>query len=150
MKVTSLKSQNQRPMENILFFFFLGPHLCHMEFPWLGVESELQLPAYTTATATWDPSHVCDLHQSSWHGNAGSLLSKARDQTHVLMDASRVHYHWAAMGTPSTLFLKPKFRPEIKGACCKPKKYLQSYSGYLYFRAYKSFAFYNQFIVKYK
>ena len=29
-----------------------------MEVLRLGVESELQLPAYTTATATPDPSHV--------------------------------------------------------------------------------------------
>ena len=26
-----------------------------------GVKSELQLPAYATATATWDLSHICDL-----------------------------------------------------------------------------------------
>ena len=32
------------------FFVFLGPHLRHMEVPRLGVESELQSPAYTTAT----------------------------------------------------------------------------------------------------
>ena len=32
-----------------------------MEVPRLGTELELQLPAYTTATATPDPSHVCDL-----------------------------------------------------------------------------------------
>ena len=31
-----------------------------MEVPRLGVELELQLPAYTTATATWDPSRTCD------------------------------------------------------------------------------------------
>uniref|UniRef100_A0A8D1M8R1 Cystathionine beta-synthase n=1 Tax=Sus scrofa TaxID=9823 RepID=A0A8D1M8R1_PIG len=36
-----------------------------MEVPRVGVESELQLPAYTTATATSDPSRVCDLHHSS-------------------------------------------------------------------------------------
>ena len=29
-------------------FFFLGPHLWHIEVPRLGVESELQLLAYTT------------------------------------------------------------------------------------------------------
>ena len=36
-----------------LFFFFisLGQHLWHMEVPRLGVESELQLLAYATATA---------------------------------------------------------------------------------------------------
>ena len=67
------------------FFRFLGPHLRHMEFPKLEVESELQLPAYTTATVTQDPSHICDLHHSSrqrWI----SPLSKARDQTCILMD----------------------------------------------------------------
>ena len=48
-----------------LFFWFLGPHLRHMEVPSLGVESELQPPAYTTATARWDLSLICDLHHSS-------------------------------------------------------------------------------------
>ena len=49
----------------ILLFkkFFLGPLLWHMEVPRLRAESELQLLAYTTATATWDLSHVCDLCQ---------------------------------------------------------------------------------------
>ena len=47
------------------FFFFLWPHLQHSEVPRLGVESELQLLAYTTATGTWDRSHICDLHHSS-------------------------------------------------------------------------------------
>ena len=37
------------------FFFFLGLHLQHMEVPRLGVKLELQLPAYTTATAMQDP-----------------------------------------------------------------------------------------------
>ena len=32
-----------------------------MEVPGLGVGSELQLPAYTTATATPDLSCICDL-----------------------------------------------------------------------------------------
>ena len=47
-------------------FFFLWLHLRHMEVPKLGVESELQLLACTTATATRDPSLLCDLHLSSW------------------------------------------------------------------------------------
>ena len=37
-----------------------------MKVPRPGVQSELQLPAYTTATATEDPSRVCDLHHSAW------------------------------------------------------------------------------------
>ena len=36
-----------------------------MEFPRLGIELELQLPAYTTATAMQDLSHVYDLYHSS-------------------------------------------------------------------------------------
>ena len=35
------------------FFFFLGPHPQHMEFPRLGVESDLQLPAYATSHSNW-------------------------------------------------------------------------------------------------
>ena len=68
--------QPENPLYFILFFFiFLGPHLQHVEVPRLGVESELQLLAYTTATVMPDPpdpSCVCDLHPSSY-SNAGSL-----------------------------------------------------------------------------
>ena len=44
-----------------------------MEVPRLGVESELQLPAYTTATATQDLSRACD-YTTAQAGNAGSLI----------------------------------------------------------------------------
>ena len=47
------------------FFFILGPHLWHTEVSRIGAESELQHLACATATATWDLSHICDLHQSS-------------------------------------------------------------------------------------
>ena len=36
-----------------------------MEVPRLGFKSELQLPVYTTATATRDLSHIYDLYHSS-------------------------------------------------------------------------------------
>ena len=52
-----------------------------MEVPRLGVESELQLPADTTATATPDPSCVWDLHPSSRQHQILNPLSKARDGT---------------------------------------------------------------------
>ena len=45
------------------FFWLFRDALWHMEVPTLGVESELQLPSYTTATATPDLSCVCDLPQ---------------------------------------------------------------------------------------
>ena len=46
----------------------------------LGVESELQLPAYTTAPATRDLIPVFDLHHSSWQHWILDPLSEARDQ----------------------------------------------------------------------
>ena len=42
---------------------FLGLHLRHMELPRLGVQWELQPPAYTIAIATQDLSRPCDLPQ---------------------------------------------------------------------------------------
>ena len=47
-------------------FSFLGLHLRHMDVPMLGAELELQLLAYTTATARQDLSCICKLHCSSW------------------------------------------------------------------------------------
>ena len=54
-----------------------------MEVPRLGIESELHLLAYTTATAVWDPSCICDLQHSSWQLGTPYPLSEARDRTHV-------------------------------------------------------------------
>ena len=55
-----------------------------------GVESELQLPAYATVTATCDPSCNCGLHHSSQQCQILNLMSEARGQTHILMDTSWV------------------------------------------------------------
>jgi len=67
----------------------------HMEVSRLGVEAELQLLAYTTATATQDPSHVCDLPHSSRQHGILNPLSEDRAQTCVLMDTSprQIHFH---------------------------------------------------------
>ena len=48
-------------------------------------------PAYTTATATQNPSHVYDLHHSSRQCRILKPLSKARDRTCILMDTSWIH-----------------------------------------------------------
>ena len=56
-----------------------------MEVLRLGVKSELQLPAYTTAIAVQDLSHVCNLYHSSWQCQILNPLSKARDRTNVLI-----------------------------------------------------------------
>ena len=65
----------------ILFYFivFFGLHTRHMEVPRLGVQSELKLPAYTTATATQDLRHICHLHHSSWQPRIPNPLSEAWD-----------------------------------------------------------------------
>ena len=72
------------------FSFFLQPHPQHMEVPSLDIELELQLLAYTTATATLDPSRVCDLPHISWQCQIPGPLSKARDQT--CMDPSQIYF----------------------------------------------------------
>ena len=61
-----------------------------MEVPRLGVELELQLPAYAIATAMPDLSCVCDLHHSSQQHRILNLLSEVRDRTRILMDTSQV------------------------------------------------------------
>ena len=79
----------------------------HMEVPRLGVWLELQLPAYATPTATWDPRFICDLHGSSWQHWIRIPLSEARDQIHVLMDTSRVCYHepqWELTGSDFSFY----------------------------------------------
>ena len=48
-----------------LSFFFVGPHLQRMEVPRLGVQLELQLPAYPTATATPDLNARSLTHRGS-------------------------------------------------------------------------------------
>lgn len=57
-----------------------------MEVPGKGVKSELQLQTYATATATPDPSHICDLCRGLLQHQILNLLNEARDQTRILMD----------------------------------------------------------------
>ena len=81
-------------------FVFLWLHPWHMEVPRLGVDLELQLPAYTTARATQNLSQICVLYHSSQQSRTLNPRSRARNQTCVLMDPSQIHFHWATMGTP--------------------------------------------------
>ena len=96
------------------FLFFLGPHLRHMEVPGLGVESKLQLPAYTTATAMPELRPVCDLcYYSSWQRRILNPLNKARDGTRILMDTSHVLNLLSCNGNSSNYFL-------INSPCTSP------------------------------
>ena len=59
-----------------------------MEVPRLGVELEVHLQAYTTATAMSDRSCVCEIHRSMRPCRILNPLSRARDRTLVLVDTS--------------------------------------------------------------
>ena len=77
----------------IFFCFVLGPYLQHMEVPRLGVESELRLQVYTTATANGDLSHICNLHHSSQQHGVLNPLRGGQRWNLVLMDTSQIRYH---------------------------------------------------------
>ena len=83
-----------------IFVYFLRSH---MEVSRLGVELELQLPAF--ATATCNLSCVCDLHHSSWQCQILNPLSKARDRTCIPMDTSWVLNPMTTRGNLSSLIL---------------------------------------------
>ena len=76
----------------VFCFVLLGPHSRHMEVPRLGVKSELQLLAYTTAMAMWDPSLICDPHHSSRQCQIPDPLSEVRDQNHILMHTRQISF----------------------------------------------------------
>ena len=62
LKAFSIRSGTKQrcPLSPHFFPHFSGLHLWHMEVPRLGFKLELQLPAYTTATAMHDLSCICD------------------------------------------------------------------------------------------
>ena len=80
-----------------------------MEVPRLGVQLELQLPAIATATATPDPSCV-----SLWQHQIPDPLSKARDQTSILMDTSWIYFCCATEGTPCHMCLHTPEKVKIE------------------------------------
>ena len=57
-----------------------------MEVPEPGVKWELQAQAYSTATATSDPSHICELRHSLQQHQVPNPLREARDRTSILME----------------------------------------------------------------
>ena len=92
-----------------LFFWggvFLGPHpLAHG-----GSQARGRIGAVAAhlhhSRETRDPSHVCNLHHSSWQRWILNSLSKARGRTCILMDAFQICFHRATVGTKHYCFLK--------------------------------------------
>ena len=78
---------------SFFFFCFLGLQVRHMEVPRLGVELELQRPAYPTATPMPELNPIFNLHHSLRQRQSLNSLSGAGDRICILMDTSRVHFH---------------------------------------------------------
>ena len=94
-------------------FFSLGPHLQHKEGPRLWVKSELQPPIYATATAKWDPSHICGLHHTSWQCQILNPLNEARDQMYIPMNTSQVLNPLSQSGNSQGAIFKVLFREKM-------------------------------------
>ena len=84
----------------------------------LGVESELQLLACTTATATQELSCVFDLHHSSRQHRILNPLSEARDRTCNLIVPRWIHFRCATTGTPVCRLLIVEWGREVLLASC--------------------------------
>ena len=94
-----------KTIEKNWFFFF-----CFFRTaPWAYGSSQdrgqigVQLLAYTTATATPDPSRVYGLHHSTWQHQTLNPLREAKNPARILMDTSWIHFHYATIGTLKTM-----------------------------------------------
>ena len=85
-------------------FYLFWLHLWHIEVPRLGVEFELQLLAYTTATAVPDLSRIWDLHLQL------TAVPQVRSWIKPTSSWILIHvcYCWATAGTPYMLFSSPQ------------------------------------------
>ena len=111
------KTALKKSFDKKKFLFFLGSHLQHMEVPRLGVESELQLPAYTPDTAMPDPSYICHPHCSVQQCRIPNPLSTAKDQTRILKETKDGFLTCSAtMGSPPCQFLTHVTRPQIQSS----------------------------------
>ena len=101
---------------HLFIYLFIYLHLQYMEVPKLGLKSEEQLLAYSTATSTWDPSHICDLHHSSWQ--PGSPIHWMRSGIEPASPQTLVGFVSAAPWTPKPQFLKQWKSREFPLWCC--------------------------------
>ena len=99
---------------SFLSFFRAAPSSCGSS------QAKVQLLAFATATAMQNPNHIFDLHHSSRQCWILKPLSKARDQTQVLMDTSQVHNLLSQKGTPRTCISNklPAQGPHFENHCC--------------------------------
>ena len=84
---------------SFFFFFFLGPHLWHMEVP------RIEVWATTVIYITVPQCQILN------------PLNEARDWTSIFMDTSRVCFHCTTVGTPQVLFLKTTIIVQYSAKC---------------------------------
>ena len=77
-----------------------------MEVPTLGVKSELQLLAYTTAIASQVGASFSTKTAAQGKHQILKSMSKARGQTHILMDISWIPFCCATSGELPLLYVK--------------------------------------------
>ena len=87
------------------FFSFCFFRATHVAYGTSQAKGQIAaIAAYTTVTATWDPTCICDLHHSSWQHWILNPPSKASDQTCNLMVPSRIRFCCTTTGTPCDFF----------------------------------------------
>ena len=87
------------------FVFLFRAELTAYGSPRLGVESELQLQVYTTATAMQDPNCICNLHHSLWQHWIPDPLNEARNWT---------AFSWILVGLISAVTWRELFVPDFR------------------------------------
>ena len=92
------------------FFFFWPFRATPKAYGISQARCRIQLPAYTTAIATPDLSHVCDLYHSSGQHLIPNPPSEARDQTHILMDSSWICFAEPQWELPMLFFSEGRGR----------------------------------------
>ena len=89
MKFSRLQSSITRYVDYFHFFFFFimaAPVACGSLWATGGIGAAAV--AYTTAMATLDPSHICDLCRSLLQCRILNPLSKARDRNCILAETT--------------------------------------------------------------
>ena len=69
-----------------------------------GLIGATELPAYTTATATPEPSHVCNVHHSSQQCQIVNPLSEAMDRTRNFIVPGWIRFCCSTTGTPPCVY----------------------------------------------
>ena len=88
----------------LFFVFFRAAHTAYGDSQARGQIGAVASGLRHKHSNPWDLSYICNLHYSSRQHRILNLLSKARDPTCALMDASQICFCWATTETPSFYF----------------------------------------------